>query len=181
MINDREIRRELALMAAKQMAMAARTAPKAKGMDLIETGIADSPEELEALAENMEKLYEQNHLDFFLRDAANIRKADAVVLIGIRKQALGLNCGYCGAPSCGQKNIEAPCAFNAIDVGIAVGSACAAAAGMHVDCRVMYSAGHAAATLGWPTSTSCQVIAIPLSVSSKNPFFDRQPQEKKNQ
>lgn len=177
MTNDRDIRRELALAAARQMIIAARTAPKAKGLDLIETSLTNKPEELNALAERMEKLYEENHLKFFLRDANNIRQADALVLIGTHRQPLNLNCGYCGSPTCSQKTPETPCAFNSIDVGVAVGSACAVAASLHVDCRVMYSAGSAAATLGWPASDCSQVIAIPLSISSKNPFFDRKPKE----
>ena len=101
----------------------------------------------------------------------------ALVLIGTHRQPLNLNCGYCGSPTCSQKTPETPCAFNSIDVGVAVGSACAVAASLHVDCRVMYSAGSAAATLGWPASDCSQVIAIPLSISSKNPFFDRKPKE----
>ena len=74
MTNDRDIRRGLALAAARQMIIAARTAPKAKGLDLIETSLTNKPEELNALAERMEKLYEENHLKFFLRDADDLCK-----------------------------------------------------------------------------------------------------------
>lgn len=179
MKNEREIRHELAVDAARQMMRSARTAPKAKGMDLIEIGLCEQPEELEMLASKMEEMYESNGFKFFLRDAGNIREAEAVVLIGTREQPLGLNCAYCGAPTCGEKKAEAPCAFNSIDVGIAIGSACATAAQLHVDTRVMYSAGSAAQQLGWPTKDSRNVIAIPVAAASKNPFFDRKPKENK--
>ena len=136
-------------------------------------------EELELLASTMETMYESNGFKFFLRDAGNIREAEAVVLIGTREQTLGLNCAYCGAPTCAEKGANAPCAFNSIDVGIAVGSACTTAARLHVDTRVMYSAGSAAQRLGWPVADCRNVIAIPVAAASKNPFFDRKPKENK--
>lgn len=179
MENERELRHELAVSAAKEMMRAARTAPKAKGMDLIEIGLCERKEELEQLAAEMEEMYQHNGFKFFLRDAGNIREAEAVVLIGTREQPLGLNCAYCGAATCGEKAASVPCAFNSIDVGIAVGSACATAARLCVDTRVMYSAGSAAQKLGWPAPECRNVIAIPVAASSKNPFFDRKPKENK--
>ena len=62
--------------------------------------------------------------------------------------------------------------MNTIDVGIAVGSACATAADLRLDTRVMYSVGYAALKLGWMPSCN-YIIDIPVSASSKNPFFDR--------
>ena len=61
-----------------------------------------------------------------------------------------------------------------VDLGIAIGSACAMAADMRVDTRVMFSAGLAAQRLGLLGDCKC-VMAIPVSCSSKNPFFDRKP------
>ena len=69
-----------------------------------------------------------------------------------------------------------PCAINSVDVGIAIGSACAVAADLRVDTRVMFSAGLAAQQLGWLPGCK-SVYAIPVSASSKNPFFDRKPKE----
>jgi Uncharacterized protein containing a ferredoxin domain len=43
-----------------------------------------------------------------------------------------------------------------------------------VDSRVMFSAGMAAQRLGYLGDCTC-VMAIPISASSKNPFFDRKP------
>ena len=63
-----------------------------------------------------------------------------------------------------------------MDVGIAVGSACATAADLRVDTRVMFSAGLAAQRLQWLPQCK-NVLAIPVSASSKNPFFDRKPKE----
>ena len=68
---------------------------------------------------------------------------------------------------------EVPCSLNSVDVGIAIGSACAIAADARVDTRVMFSAGRVAQELGWMPDCS-NVYGIPVSCSSKNPFFDRQ-------
>lgn len=170
--NERDIRHEMALQAAQQMMVAARTAPKAKGVDLIEIGLATDAEK-QMIVDEMRRIAETDGLKFFLRDAGNVEAAEAVVLIGTREEAIGLNCGRCGFPLCTSRTEGVPCAFNSVDVGIAVGSACRTAMNLCVDTRVMYSAGRAAQQIGMPTAASRQVIAIPVSISSKSPFFDR--------
>ena len=60
-----------------------------------------------------------------------------------------------------------------MDLGIAIGSAVAAAADGRVDNRVLFSAGRAAMSLGLMGEDVRMVMAIPLSVKGKNPFFDR--------
>lgn len=176
-LNERNIRHEHLLNVAKQMMTAARTAPKGKGVDIIEVATI-TDEEIDMLSEELRAMYEKNGLKFFLRDADNILSAEAIVLIGTREQAQGLNCGHCGYATCASRSEGVPCAINAIDIGIAVGSACATAADFRVDTRVMFSAGLAAQQLQWLPGCK-MVMAIPLSASSKNPFFDRKPKEEK--
>ena len=118
-------------------------------------------------------------MKFFLRDADNILSAECVVLIGTREQTQGLNCGHCGFTTCDGRTGGVPCALNSIDVGIAIGSACAMAADLRVDTRVMFSAGLAAQRLNWLKDCK-MVMAIPVSASSKNPFFDRKPKQETN-
>jgi uncharacterized ferredoxin-like protein len=65
------------------------------------------------------------------------------------------------------------CAYNPIDLGIAVGSAVATASDFHTDNRVMYSIGRACLDLKLFSQTVKQALGIPLSVTGKNPFFDR--------
>ena len=108
----------------------------------------------------------------------NILQAECVIIIGTREQTQGLNCGHCGFPTCAGRPEGVPCALNTVDVGIAVGSACAMAADLRVDTRVMFSAGLAAQRLDWLKECKT-VFAIPVSASSKNPFFDRKPKEDK--
>lgn len=174
-INERAIRKDLVLDAARQMARAARTAPKGKGVDIIEVGLV-TDEDIQRLSEEMVRISEETGMKFLLRDSDNLRSADAVLIIGTAQQVQGLNCAHCGFPTCAEKPEAVPCTINSVDVGIAIGSACSIAADLRVDTRVMFSAGLAAQRLKMLGDAQC-VMAIPVSASSKNPFFDRKPKE----
>lgn len=174
-LNERDARHEHILQVARQMMTAARTAPKGKGIDIIEVALI-TDDEIKRLSDTMIAMVEEHGMKFFLRDADNILNAECVLLIGTREQAQGLNCGHCGSATCAGRPEGVPCALNSIDVGIAIGSACATAADMRVDTRVMFSAGLAAQRMNWLKDCK-MVMAIPVSASSKNPFFDRKPKQ----
>ena len=176
--NEREIRHELVLQAARRMMTAARTAPKGKGIDIIEIAMVTDGDILR-LSDEMIRIAAETGFKFLLRDAENIKSAEAIVLLGTRQQVQGLNCAHCGFATCAEKPEAVPCAINAIDLGIAIGSACAMAADLRLDTRVMFSAGLAAQHLHYLGKESKCVMAIPVSASSKNPFFDRKPKENK--
>ena len=172
-VNERESRHEHVLQVGRQMMTAARTAPKGKGIDIIEVGMV-TDQDIVRLSEEMVRYSEESGMKFLLRDAENLQQAEAVIIIGTAQKVQGLNCAHCGYATCAEKPDDVPCAINTIDVGIAVGSACATAADCRVDSRVMFSAGMAAQRLGYLGDCTC-VMAIPISASSKNPFFDRKP------
>ncbi len=160
--------------AAELLCVAARTAPKAKGKDLLVTAVV-SGTELTQLAEKMRKISVRDEIPFFARDAGNLDFTSAMVLIGTRKDPLGLpHCGYCGFVDC-ETMLKAggTCSFNSGDLGIAIGSAVSRAADLRLDNRVMYSAGKAAIELGLLGQGVAIAYGIPLSVTSKSPFFDR--------
>lgn len=172
-INERDTRHERLIQVANEMMTAARTAPKGKGLDIIEVAMATGDTIIQ-LSEEM-KIYSQKAgFKFFIRDAENILKAEAIVLIGTKSQNQNLNCGYCGFDTCAEKNEfpEVPCALNTVDVGIAIGSACSVAADHRVDSRVMFSVGRVAQELNLMPNCS-SIYGIPISCSSKSPFFDR--------
>lgn len=173
--DERSTRTERLMLVANEMVTAARTAPKGKGFDIIEI-ITVTGKDIQVLSAEMVKYSEKTGLKFILRDAENILEAEAIVLIGTRQQLHSLNCGYCGFDTCEAKRQfpDVPCAINTVDVGIALGSACSVAADHRVDTRIMFSAGRVAMELGWMPECS-SVYGIPLSCSSKNPFFDRKP------
>lgn len=169
--NERSDRHARALEAARHMITAARTAPKARGNDLLECAIIDGNDILR-LSSAMERLHAETGRPVYQRDSQNILKADCIVLIGIKRSDMGLNCKHCGYATCSDKPSQAPCAMNTVDVGIAIGSACSAAADCRVDTRVLFSAGMGAMDIDMLPGCQ-QVFAIPVSISSKNPFFDR--------
>ena len=119
--NERELRHEQVLRIAMQMMTAARTAPKGKGIDIIEVALVTG-EDLKVLSDRMVALAEEQGMKFFLRDADNILSAECVVLIGTREQPQGLNCGHCGYATCAERPTGVPCAIVSVDVGIAIGA-----------------------------------------------------------
>lgn len=172
-------------MLAKVILVAARTAPKGKGIDDIVTCLL-SPEEKTELADRMEELSEIKGLKFLLRDAKSVRDADAIVLIGLKASGVsGLDCGACGFRTCKemferekvQKEFLGPqCMIKYLDLGIAVGSAVAKAKDLCVDNRILYSAG--AAACYFKMIDTDVAMGLPLSVTGKNIFFDRESTRK---
>jgi uncharacterized ferredoxin-like protein len=159
---------------AEDMCVAARTAPKAKGIDLLATAIAKG-DTIQKLADKMLQIQkEQNGSQSYIRDSESIRQISHVVLIGTKLQVINLKaCGICGYKDCEHKAPEALCAFNPGDLGIAIGSALSVAADHRVDNRIMFSVGRAAVELGLLGPDVKMAMGIPLSVTGKNPFFDR--------
>ena len=93
--NERDCRHEHVLDVARQMLTVARTAPKGKGIDVIEAALVTG-EDIKKLSEKMVAMVEEHGMKFFLRDADNILQAECVIIIGTREQTQGLNCGHCG-------------------------------------------------------------------------------------
>lgn len=158
---------------AKKIAVAARTAPKARGTDNLEIAVLTG-DDISLVAEKMKRHAAQTGEAFFARDAENILLCEAVVLIGSHVKPLGLNCGYCGFPTCAEKleHPGVPCFFNANDMGIAIGSAVSKAADFRIDNRVMFSVGNTAKEMNL-LPDCVMVLAIPLTAKGKSPFFDR--------
>ena len=177
--NERELRATAVKHLAEAVMTAARTAPKAKGRDLVEV-VMITDDDIKLLSQTMIQMSEESGMKFLLRDAGNVLLAEAVVIIGVKQKELecGLNCGYCGYDLCEKKPVSVPCAMNAVDVGIAIGSACSKIADLRLDSRVMFSAGWAARRMDLLQGADL-VFAIPLTAESKNPFFDRKSPVKK--
>jgi uncharacterized ferredoxin-like protein len=181
-----QIEKDAVEMGASMMAVSARTAPKTRGVDSVKTIILTG-EDLEKLAAAMEKKVKakSTELPGFKRDADNVRSSVAVLLIGVSRDPkrieLPLNCGACGYKNCkdllasgkreGEDFTGPVCIFQAIDLGIALGSAVKLAGALNIDNRIMYTMGAAAKKLNLLNSDL--IIGIPLSVTGKNPYFDR--------
>jgi uncharacterized ferredoxin-like protein len=174
-------------MVATMMAASARTAPKTRGVDNLKTLVIDGSD-VKILADAMEARAKEkpSHLTpIFIRDAGNVRESNVVLLIGVtgepKKPDQPLDCGSCGYGSCQKlirvgrkqgKDFNGPiCIFEAIDLGIALGSAVKLASELNIDNRMMYTIGATAQKLGLLNADI--VIGVPLSATGKSIYFDR--------
>jgi uncharacterized ferredoxin-like protein len=174
-IREEKITPEILKEIASLMMVAARTAPKARGRDNLEIALLTGMD-ISLLSDKMKELGKKNNLPPFIRDAENILKSHAILLVGTRIKTSELKyCGLCGLQNCSgkEKFPEAPCVFNAIDLGIALGSAVSIAADHRADNRIMYTIGMAAKELKILKKDIQVIFGIPLSSTAKNPFFDR--------
>jgi uncharacterized ferredoxin-like protein len=171
---EEKFRKEAVLDVAQKMCLAARTAPKAKGLNFLEIAVATG-DTIKKLSDWMKSVGERENNFTLKRDCESILKAEAIVLIGTKFQAAGVRyCGLCGKKDCAEaEKTGTLCVFNPGDLGIAVGSAVSIAAAHHIDNRIMYSVGLAILGLKLLGEEVKLAFGIPLSVSGKNPFFDR--------
>jgi uncharacterized ferredoxin-like protein len=159
---------------ADLMCLAAITAPKGKGVNLLYTKVFEG-EEKDKVADFMEKIGKEKNIPFFIRDAKNVRDSILVVFIGTEVAPRGVPfCGFCGFENCEKSSKSgAYCAYAVGDLGIAIGSAVKVASLHNVDNRIMFSFGKTAITYGFVPEKVKIGYGIPLSVSGKNIFFDR--------
>ena len=163
MLPESDVIRSGVLRVAELMVVAAKTAPKARGIDNIVSVVISDPAELEDLARKMEELASK-YGSFFERDAKCVRESDAVVIIGAKVVDIGVK-----APK--DLGIGMDTYMTIVNLGIAIGSAVKVASMLNVDNRIMYSIGVAAKELGLIDAD--YVLGIPLSVKGKNIYFDR--------
>jgi len=176
---------------AELMKVSARTAPKAGGVDKVETRVLKG-DELEELAGEMIKYGEKSDKSNFDRDGENVRNSEALLLVSIKEpQPLLLDCGACGYDSCEEfekrsekgvfsegdsetvSEFEGPsCVWRLIDLGIALGSAVKTASIHNADNRIMYRAGVAAKKMNLIEGDV--VLGVPVSAEGKNIYFDRE-------
>ncbi len=187
-LKSKEVEKSAVTMAAALMAASARTAPKGRAVDST-TSLVLMDDDLEKLALAMERKAAEkpDYLSsVYKRDANNVRNSGCVLLLGVtgepKKIEQPLDCGACGFASCEHlskarkkaktKDFVGPvCIFQAMDLGIALCSSAKLAAELGIDNRMMYTVGAAAQSLKLLKSDI--LIGIPLSVTGKNPYFDR--------
>ncbi len=155
--------REAVRVAAALMALAAKTAPKAKGVDNLVIMVVDDRETIEKIAAKMEELADE-YGEFLRRDAHSLRNSDALLVIGAKVVDLGLK-----TPR--RYRVDVNTVMALLNLGIAVGSAVKTASILSIDNRIMYSVGLAVQELGLVDADF--VLGIPLSAKGKNIYFDR--------
>jgi len=175
-VTSQEAEDQAILNLAYAVCAAARTAPKACGIDHLDTAVITGDDKTR-LAEEMRQIGSRfgEGGAFFIRDADTVDISGAVVLIGARYKTRGLNekCGLCGFENCAACAVaRATCIYVPLDLGIALGSAVSLVADNRVDNRIMFTIGKAAASLGLLGNYK-MVMGIPLIALGKSPFFDR--------
>ena len=176
LINSKKAEDTAILNLAYSVCAAVRTAPKACGIDHLETAILTG-EDKDRVATEIRKIGEAGGEPgkFFCRDANNVDASSAVVLVGAKYETRGLDerCTLCGFSNCSAcEKAGAACVFTSIDLGIALGSAVSLVADNRVDNRIMFTIGKAAARLGLLGEYKL-IMGIPLAALGKSLFYDR--------
>lgn len=195
-MDQKDIFSEALRNVAQLCAVAAMTAPKSGGQlflkgskPFIETVIVEDQETLYRLADWLRIRGEKLQQPIWMRDAATTERMDLVLFIGLAKWYPPVyDCGACGFATCaeflvarehskpvGMDDWEFPgpiCQIRAIDLGVAVGSAAKVASMNNVDARCQTRIAAAARHLG--VIQADLAVALSMSVSHKNIFFDRQ-------
>ena len=180
-------------------AVAAMTAPKSGGQlflkggkPFIETVIVEDREILSRLAAWLRARGNKLREQIWFRDADTAEKLDLVLFIGLAKWYPPLyDCGACGYATCAEFLRAAPqhrtaaaedwefpgpiCQLRCIDLGIAVGSAAKIASLNNIDARCQTRIAGAARHLGLIQADLA--VALSMSVSHKNIFFDKRMPE----
>jgi len=176
LINSKKAEESAILNLAYSVCAAVRTAPKACGVDNLETVIltGDDKDRVTAEMRNIGASLAESG-EFFCRDADNADKSGAIVLVGAKYETRGLGekCKLCGFENCSAcEKAGAVCVFTSMDLGIALGSAVSLVADNRIDNRIMFTIGQAAAKLGLLDEYKL-IMGIPLSASGKSIFYDR--------
>jgi uncharacterized ferredoxin-like protein len=198
-MEQREILMDALRHVAGLCAVAAMTAPKSGGQlflkgskPFIETVIVEDREVLKHLADWLRARGSTLKDPIWFRDADTTEKLDLVLFIGLAKWYPPLyDCGACGYATCaeflratptyraqGSEDWEFPepiCQLRCIDLGIAVGSAAKTASLNNVDTRCQTRIAAAARHCG--VIEADLAVALSMSVSHKNIFFDKKMPE----
>ncbi len=150
------------------------TAPKGVGRDDIVVKLLEKEEEKRVVLEQSKRIAKRSGFKFYERDALNCETVSHIILIGYKLFYHKFNCGFCGFATCDEAQAKgARCAISVTDAGIAIGSVVKLASIFGIDNRIMLSIGQAAVEAGYFEEKVGGAYGIPLSATTKNPFFDR--------
>ncbi len=150
------------------------TAPKSVGRDDVIVELVKDQEIKEKIFRQMEKITDRTGRTFYKRDAINCKNIEYIILIGFKLYYHRFDCGFCGFSGCDECiNKGGICAVSATDAGIAIGSMVKLASVFGIDNRIMISLGQAAKEIDFFKEKIGGAYGIPLSATTKNPFFDR--------
>jgi uncharacterized ferredoxin-like protein len=184
-----EDRKEAAQIAARMLLASAVTSPRVGGVGECTVHIIDDECDIEDLCQAIEEMSSENKSwEFFLRDAAMIRDADAVLVVTSLRSLTDpsdINCNLCGKLTCEylRKEDKLPaepgvaytgplCTFRAMNISYAIDGIATQARNLGIDYGVYWSAGAAAIRMGILPKVTGFALAVAISVTEKSPFRD---------
>ncbi len=182
-------RTEAARIAARLILASGTTAPRVGGVGECSIHILDDPCDIEDLCQKMEEMGDvKKSWNFFKRDAAMLRDADAVLLTTSLRSLTDpsdINCNMCGRMVCEYLREEEKlpadpdvaytgclCIFRANNIGYAIDGLIQGARNLLVDYGVYWSAGAAAMRMGILPRDTGFALAMGISITEKSPFRD---------
>ena len=200
-MNQHELFMDSVHHVAKLCAVAAMTAPKSGGQlflkggtPFIETVLIEDKPTLKKLADWLRTQGDKHKEAIWYRDADTAEKLDLVLFIGLCGwYPPQYDCGACGYATCAEFLQAKPahatsgsadwqfngpvCQLRALDLGIAIGSAAKTASLNNIDTRCQTRIAAAARHL--KVIQADLAVALSMSVSHKNIFFDKKMPEVK--
>lgn len=180
---------QAARIAARLILASGTTAPRVGGVGECSVHILDDPCDIEDLCQKMEEMAEiKKSWNFFKRDAAMLRDADAVLLTTSLRSLTDpsdINCNMCGRMVCEYLREEEKlpadpdvaytgclCIFRANNIAYAIDGMIQGARNLLVDYGVYWSAGAAAMRMNILPRDTGFALAMGISITEKSPFRD---------
>jgi len=180
---------EAAKIAARLLLASGTTTPRVGGVGECTIHIIDDPCTIEDLCQDIENMSSENKAwDFFKRDAAMLRDADAVLVVTSLRcisDPADINCNMCGKMTC--ESLRATeklaggadvaftgplCIFRANNISYAIDGIISQARNLGIDYGVFWSAGAAAMRMKILPRATGFALAVAISITEKSPFRD---------
>ncbi len=180
---------EAAKIAARLLLASGTTTPRVGGVGECTIHIIDDPCAIEDLCQGIENMSSENKSwDFFKRDAAMLRDADAVLVVTSLRcisDPADINCNMCGKMTCESLReteklasgadiaFTGPlCIFRANNISYAIDGIVSQARNLGIDYGVFWSAGVAAMRMKILPRATGFALAVAISITEKSPFRD---------
>ncbi len=180
---------QAAKIAARLILASGTTSPRVGGVGECSVHILDDPCDIEDLCQKMEEMADiQKAWNFFKRDAAMLRDADAVLLTTSLRSLTDpsdINCNMCGRMVCEYLKEEEKlpadpdvaytgclCIFRANNIGYAIDGMIQGARNLLIDYGMYWSAGAAAMRMNILPRDTGFALAMGISITEKSPFRD---------
>ncbi len=175
--------------AARLILASGTTSPRVGGVGECTIHIIDDECDIEDICQQIEKMGEvKKPWDFFKRDAAILRDADALLITTSLRSLTDpsdINCNLCGKLVCEYLKEEEKlpveddvaftgplCTFRAANVAYAIDGMITQARNLGIDYGVYWSMGAAAMRMGILPKDTGFAMGVAISITEKSPFRD---------